>query len=103
MLRDAWIIYEGSPAKPLFVLVCMNVAIAFVTYNSLARLAPVTTVLVTRAEFFRQAKSSPQRSVAIFFAKSLTHPQSRRSLTENQTLVSSALSSRVPGPLARRK
>lgn len=38
---DAYIWHEGSPAKAVFVLVWMHVAIAIVTYNALVNLAPV--------------------------------------------------------------
>jgi hypothetical protein len=38
---DAYIWYQGSSAKAVFILVWMHVAIAIVTYNALVKLAPV--------------------------------------------------------------
>ena len=40
-LPDLWIWHQGSPAKAVFVLMWMHVAIALVTYYSLVLLAPV--------------------------------------------------------------
>jgi len=50
LLPDALIWYQGSPAKAVFVLVWMHIAIAIVTYNALVHLAPVP-----RARHARQA------------------------------------------------
>jgi hypothetical protein len=38
---DLYIWHGGSPLKAVFVLICLHVAIAIVTYNALVRLAPV--------------------------------------------------------------
>jgi Family of unknown function (DUF6069) len=40
-LPDVWLLVRGEPAKAVVVLMCMHVAIAVVTYNSLVHLAPV--------------------------------------------------------------
>jgi hypothetical protein len=40
-LPDLYIWHAGQPGKAVFVLMCMHVAIAFVTYVSLVYLAPV--------------------------------------------------------------
>jgi hypothetical protein len=37
---DAWILYQGQPARAVAVLFVMHLAIALVTYNLLVRLAP---------------------------------------------------------------
>jgi hypothetical protein len=37
---DLWIWHEGSPAKAVFVLLWLHVAIAIVTYNALVHIAP---------------------------------------------------------------
>jgi hypothetical protein len=37
---DAWILYQGQPARAVGVLFVMHLAIALVTYNLLVRLAP---------------------------------------------------------------
>ncbi len=41
LLPDLYIWHAGAPAKAVFVLVWMHVAIAIVTYNALVHLAPV--------------------------------------------------------------
>ncbi|HEY5104863.1 MAG TPA: hypothetical protein VII65_07445 [Acidimicrobiales bacterium] len=41
LVPDALIWYQGSPARAVFVLVWMHLAIAIVTYNALVHLAPV--------------------------------------------------------------
>jgi hypothetical protein len=41
LLPDLSILKEGQPARPVAVLMCMHLAIAFVTYNSLVHLAPL--------------------------------------------------------------
>jgi hypothetical protein len=38
---DVYIWHQGQPARGVAVLMCMHVAIALVTYNSLVRIAPV--------------------------------------------------------------
>jgi hypothetical protein len=40
-LPDFYILSRGAPAKAVFVLLCMHVAIALVTYNLLVHVAPV--------------------------------------------------------------
>jgi hypothetical protein len=40
-LPDLYILKQGQPAKAVVVLMCMHVAIAWVTYNALVHLAPV--------------------------------------------------------------
>jgi Family of unknown function (DUF6069) len=40
-LPDFYILAQGQPAKAVAVLMCMHLAVAVVTYNSLVRLAPV--------------------------------------------------------------
>jgi hypothetical protein len=40
-LPDVWLLVRGEPAKAVAVLMCMHLAIAVVTYNSLVHLAPV--------------------------------------------------------------
>jgi hypothetical protein len=37
---DAWILYQGQPARAVAVLFIMHLAIALVTYNLLVHLAP---------------------------------------------------------------
>jgi hypothetical protein len=37
---DAWIIYQGQPAKAVLVLIAMHVALAIITYTSLVVIAP---------------------------------------------------------------
>ena len=39
-LPDLWILSKGQPAKAVFVLALMHVAIAVVTYNALVHIAP---------------------------------------------------------------
>jgi hypothetical protein len=39
-LPDLWIWHGGSPARAVFVLIWLHLAIAVVTYNALVRLAP---------------------------------------------------------------
>lgn len=41
LLPDVYILHQGQPAKAVAVLMCMHLAIAVVTYNSLVRIAPV--------------------------------------------------------------
>jgi hypothetical protein len=41
LLPDAWLLYRGSPAKAVAVLVAMHLAIALVTYNCLVHIAPI--------------------------------------------------------------
>jgi hypothetical protein len=41
---DLWIYLRGEPATAVGVLVCMHLAIAVVTYNSMVRIAPVRAV-----------------------------------------------------------
>jgi hypothetical protein len=41
LLPDLYILRQGQPAKGVAVLMCMHVAIGFVTYNALVRIAPV--------------------------------------------------------------
>lgn len=41
LLPDVWLLARRQPADAVAVLVCMHLAIALVTYNSLVRLAPV--------------------------------------------------------------
>jgi len=41
LLPDVWLLARGEPAKAVAVLMCMHLAIAVVTYNSLVHLAPV--------------------------------------------------------------
>lgn len=41
LVPDLYIWHAGSPAKAVFVLVWMHLAIALVTYNALVQLAPV--------------------------------------------------------------
>jgi Family of unknown function (DUF6069) len=43
LLPDLYILKQGQPAKAVFVLMCMHVAIGVITYNALVRLAPVRT------------------------------------------------------------
>lgn len=40
-LPDVWLLLRGEPPKAVAVLMCMHLAIAVVTYNSLVHLAPV--------------------------------------------------------------
>jgi len=40
-LPDVWILLHGEPAKAVAVLMTMHLAIAFITYNALVRLAPL--------------------------------------------------------------
>jgi hypothetical protein len=42
---DLWIWHNGSPAKAVFVLLWLHVAIAIVTYNALVLLAPARVAL----------------------------------------------------------
>ena len=42
-LPDFYILVRGQPANAVTVLMCMHVAIAFVTYNALVNIAPGTT------------------------------------------------------------
>ena len=42
-LPDFYILKQGQPAKAVVVLLCIHVAIAFVTYNALVHLAPIRT------------------------------------------------------------
>jgi Family of unknown function (DUF6069) len=44
LLPDLWILMHGAPTEAVVVLVCMHLAIAFVTYNAMVRLAPVRTL-----------------------------------------------------------
>jgi hypothetical protein len=39
-LPDLWILVHGEPIRGVGVLALMHLAIAFITYNSLVRLAP---------------------------------------------------------------
>lgn len=48
-LPDLWLLVRGEPADAVLVLMCMHVAIALVTYNSLVRLAPVRRLRRARA------------------------------------------------------
>jgi hypothetical protein len=41
LLPDVWILLQGEPAKAVGVLMCMHLAIAVITYNSMARIAPL--------------------------------------------------------------
>lgn len=54
LLPDLYILHAGSPAKAVFVLVWMHVAIALVAYNALVNLAPVRRG--------RHARCSPRSS-----------------------------------------
>jgi hypothetical protein len=40
-LPDLWLLLRGEPLKAVLVLMCMHLAVALVTYNSLVHLAPV--------------------------------------------------------------
>jgi hypothetical protein len=40
-LPDLWLLLRGDPPRAVAVLMCMHLAIAVVTYNSLVHLAPV--------------------------------------------------------------
>jgi hypothetical protein len=40
-LPDLWLLLQGDPVRAVLVLMCMHLAIALVTYNSLVHLAPV--------------------------------------------------------------
>lgn len=40
-LPDVWLLLRGEPPEAVAVLMCMHLAIAVVTYNSLVHLAPV--------------------------------------------------------------
>jgi hypothetical protein len=44
---DAWILYQGQPARAVAVLFVMHLAIAVVTYNLLVRLAPPRSARAT--------------------------------------------------------
>ncbi len=41
LLPDLYILHNGQPAKAVFVLMMMHLAIAVVTYNALVHLAPI--------------------------------------------------------------
>ena len=41
LLPDVWLLLRSQPPEAVAVLMCMHLAIAVVTYNSLVRLAPV--------------------------------------------------------------
>jgi len=43
LLPDVYLLWIGQPPKAVAVLMCMHVAIALVTYNSLVHLAPART------------------------------------------------------------
>ncbi len=40
LLPDLYLLYRNQPAKAVFVLMVMHLAIGFITYNSLVRIAP---------------------------------------------------------------
>src|SRR5450432_1342915 len=43
LVPDLYILKQGQPVEAVAVLICMHLAIALVTYNSLVHLAPVRT------------------------------------------------------------
>lgn len=51
LLPDFYILWKGQPAKAVAVLMCMHLAIALITYNSLVHVAPVR----------RPSRRSPQQ------------------------------------------
>ncbi len=55
-LPDLYILKQGQPATAVTVLMCMHLAIALVTYNSLVHLAPV------RARRPHRARHAPGRA-----------------------------------------
>jgi uncharacterized protein DUF6069 len=58
-LPDLYILVQGQPAKAVAVLMVMHLAIALVTYNSLVRIAPVTSGGTERTPL-----SSPDRAAS---------------------------------------
>jgi hypothetical protein len=48
-LPDLYILVKGQPPKAVAVLMVMHLAIALVTYNSLVRIAPVTSAGTERS------------------------------------------------------
>ena len=55
LLPDVYILHQGQPARAVFFLMLMHLAIGLITYNLLVRLAPVRTGTQTGTQAGTQA------------------------------------------------